>query len=348
MALALLVPYAVVASQPERVLITDMGGRSVAVPKRIRSVLSRSPVGTLIMYSINPEKIAGQNWTPTENEKQFLDAEFLDLPVLSGWYADGKVGNVEEIIKAAPDVILSAFFQTPGKGVVDQAERIQAQLNIPVLLIDAGFESMPETYGFLGALLEERERCMVLADETRSILEDIVARAVRITENKRARVYYAEGATGLQTDPSGSWHSRVIDMVNAENVARVEIKGGMGRSIVSPEQLLAWNPEVIIACHDQGFSRESSAYSTILRDSRLGTVAAIANGRVYEVPYKPFNFLDRPPSINRLIGLKWLGNLLYPHVFDYNVREETKKFFKTYYRIVLTEEQVDDIFQNAE
>lgn len=328
-----------------KITIVDMGGRKVTIPRKIKSVLSRCPIGTLLMYSVNSAKIAGQNWTPTENEKKFLNSDFLNLPILSGWYADGKVGNIEEIVKVAPDIIFSSFFKNPSAGVIDQADRIQEQLQIPVVLIDSSFESLPRTYEFVGDLVNERERSLELGRYISDLLADVRSKAAMIDEDAKVTIYYAEGIKGLQTDPSGSWHTRVIDFINAINVAQVEIQSGMGRSTVSPEQLLRWNPDVIIACHDQGFANEKLTYQAVLNDGRFRTLAAISNNRVYEVPYKPFNFIDRPPSINRLIGLKWLGNLIYPKVFRYDMNQETKEFYKVFYNIDLSQEQLDDIFK---
>ena len=33
---------------------------------------------------------------------------------------------------------------------------------------------------------------------------------------------------------------------------------------------------------------------------------------MYQVPNAPFDWFDRPPSVNRLIGTWWLASILYP------------------------------------
>ncbi len=333
------------SAKAKKVLITDMAGRQVEVAPTINKVLSASPVGTIIMYSINPKKIAGQNWAPTEAEKEYLVKDYLNLPMLSGWYADGKVGNVEEIVKAAPDFILLTFSGKATQANLDQASMIQEKLKIPVVMIDSKIQNTTKMYEFLGKLLGEEERAQKLSQYAATILNDISSKAKTIDDSKRVTVYYAEGTEGLQTDPSGSEHAQVIDLIGAVNVAKVEIKTGMGRSNVSTEQLLQWSPDVIIACHDQGFAAESATYSAVIKDTRFATLKAIKNNKVYEIPYKPFNYTDRPPSINRLIGLKWLGNLLYPDVYNYDLEKDTKELYKLFYNIDLTQEQVKDIYK---
>ena len=39
---------------------------------------------------------------------------------------------------------------------------------------------------------------------------------------------------------------------------------------------------------------------------------AVREKRVYLSPTAPFGWIDRPPSLNRVIGLKWLAGLFYP------------------------------------
>ena len=67
-------------------------------------------------------------------------------------------------------------------------------------------------------------------------------------------------------------------------------------------------------------------YDEIFDDPMWQTVSAVQTGRVYEVPGEPYPWLGRPPSVQRVLGLKWLGNLLYPELFDDDMIEETQRF----------------------
>jgi iron complex transport system substrate-binding protein len=327
-----------------------MAGREVEVPAKIDSVFSRCPMGTILMYTLNPDKIAGLNWKPTEYEKEYLTENYLKLPLLAGWFATNE-GNVEEIIKAAPDILFSSARNPKGNiGSIEQADRLQKLLNIPVVMLDSGITKLPAIYRFAGSLLGEEDRAEALAHYTEALLAEVGEKAAAIPEADRVRVYYAEGIEGLQTDPGGSLHSELIEFIGAINVADVEDiigVGGMGRAQVSPEQLANWQPEVIIACHDQGFASNSGTYNVILKDPRFSALNAVKESEVYEIPYKPFNIFDRPPSVNRIIGVKWLANLLYPDFFDDDIQQEFKNFYKLFYQIELTDEQVASILENA-
>ena len=132
-----------------------------------------------------------------------------------------------------------------------------------------------------------------------------------------------KGLVNLETDP-GSRHVEALDIVGGLNVAEVEMKGGMGMTPVSLEQILAWNPEVILSWNET----QGGYYSKISTDPKWESIAAIKNEKVYAVPSGPFNWFDRPPSVNRIIGLKWLGNLLYPETYQYDMAVEAKEFHK--------------------
>ena len=56
------------------------------------------------------------------------------------------------------------------------------------------------------------------------------------------------------TDPSGSQHSQVIDICGSNNVADCALIPGNGMTEVSIEQIMSWNPEVIITYSPQFYS----------------------------------------------------------------------------------------------
>jgi iron complex transport system substrate-binding protein len=68
---------------------------------------------------------------------------------------------------------------------------------------------------------------------------------------------------------------------------------------------------------------------------------------VYEAPQFPFNWIDRPPSVNRIIGIKWLANTFYPDRFHDDMRAETRKFYKLFYHRDLTEAELNQLLAQA-
>ena len=130
-----------------------------------------------------------------------------------------------------------------------------------------------------------------------------------------------------------------LERLGARNVA--EKLGGGGLAAVSPEQVLAWDPDIIIA-GDPAF------VASVRTDALWKNVRAVREGRVYLVPQVPFPWVDAPPSVNRLIGLKWLGRIFYPEQFPEDSRQETRAFYTLFYHQAPTEAQLDALLAGLE
>ena len=312
--------------------ITDMGGRTVTVPSNIKTAYAISPVGSIMLYALCPDKMVGWNYDLRPSERKYILPKYQSLPNIGGWYATN-TGNPEEILKIHPDVIID--MGDLNKAEAANADKIQEQLGIPVVLVDAPVLKMDKACEFMGDLLGEKVKGQELADYCRNTLADVTAKEAKIPQDKRISVYYAEGAKGLQSEPDGSTHIEALGVVGGLNVAKVSLGGKAGLSPVSLEQVLAWNPEVIIAWGEE----QGGFYKGILSDPSWKGIKAVQQNRVYQIPDGPFCWFDRPPSINRIIGFKWLGNLLYPDVFDYNMVAEVKDFFAKFYHYNLTDEE---------
>ncbi|SHD76387.1 ABC transporter substrate-binding protein [Schnuerera ultunensis] len=323
----------------EYIEIKDMAGRIVLVPAKAEKVFATIPTGTILLYSLNPEKMIGWNYDLREGEKRFIDEEYHDLPNLGG--AGKNAINIEEMLKMDPAFLI--IMEELDEDTISKAEELEEQTGKPVILLDSDLHKLDEAYKILGKALREEERAEKLGNYCKETMEDIENNISRINKEEKVRVYYAEGPNGLETEPSDSWHAEIIDMVGGENVAEVELKGDKGKSEVSIEQLLIWNPDLIISWDDE----RGGYYSGIFEDSAWQSIKAVENGEIYEIPNKPFNWFDRPPSVNRILGVKWLGNLLYPDIFDYNMEEEVKEFYNLFYHYQLTEGEIEELLRNS-
>jgi iron complex transport system substrate-binding protein len=253
--------------------ITDMAGRTLTIPDKISSVYSTSPMGQILMYTLDPDKIPGHVYPPSEQEKKFLLERYIKKPLLGGWYGKNTTGNPENIIKAAPDIILSM-------GEIDQkdktfSDRMQKQLNIPVVMVSGSITNLDSTYRYVGRLMGYSARGELLGTYCRNVLMKVKSIVDKIPQNKRIRVYYAEGLEGLETDSKGSLHAEVLDIAGGTNVADIQQTYGFGRVSVSIEQLMVWNPEVIIVGIDQGFAHGDQNFDIITSKDIWKNICAV-------------------------------------------------------------------------
>ena len=178
-----------------------------------------------------------------------------------------------------------------------------------------------------------------MAHYTERLLADVDKRLARLRLEKRPLVYFARGPRGLQSALKGSINVESIERIGARNVA-AERMGTGGLVTISPEQLLLWDPEVVIAI-------EPAFVSAAGADDVWKSVKAVRTGRLYLAPADPFGWVDSPPSVNRLIGLKWLGRVLYPEAFPEDLRAETRNFYNLFYHRAPDERQLNELLSGT-
>ena len=317
--------------------ITDMAGRRVTVPDTIRKVYGVSPPATYMVYAIDPDLIAGLNWLPNPTETEYLDPRLRELPVIGGLFGQGQTANIETLLQVKPDIALIWLWQASARN-----EKIESALRptgVPIVYLNLHeLSDYPRAFQFMGELLDRRERGETLGKYAEKVLAEAAHARTKIAENERLTVYYAEGADGLSTECADSEHARLIPLGGAVNVHRCSDTGSYGMQKISMEQLLGYDPDIII-------SHEPLYFDRLKNDSRWQALRAVREGRVYRIPRIPFNWFDRPPSFMRLLGIQWMLHRIYPHAFPIDLAAETQRFYRLFLNLNLDETQAQKLLQ---
>ena len=317
--------------------VTDSADRRVDVPARVERVYAAGGPASIFLYTLAPEKMLGWNRPLSPEERAFVPSRYAELPTLGRLTGRGNTANVEAVLAARPDLIFDYGSLT--ETYRSLADRIQRQIGVPYLLIAGSLAAIPDVYTRVGDLLGVGDRGRELGRYAERVLAETDRRVARVPAAQRPSVYYGRGPKGLETAAHGSINVESLERLGARNVA--EKLGVAGVSVVSPEQVLAWDPEIIIAI-DPGF------VTSVRADPVWKNVRAVRAGRVYLVPQAPFPWVDFPPSVNRLIGLKWLGRIFYPEQFPEDLRQETRVFYTLFYHQAPTEAQLDALLAGVE
>ena len=327
--------------------ITDMANRTLTVPVSVNKVLATSPPTTVIVYMLAPDKLLAFNYVVTDEEKKYMPDKYKNLPSVGGWYGS-QSGSYEEFISMHPDVIFDGVTQPTSSyqhsaTLATLQERQQQFGLIPdVGVVDSNDITLfNPSISFIGKVLGAKDTADKLTgfnDRVQKEVKDVVS---TIPESEKVTVYYAEGSTGLQTDPSGSSHSQLIDFCGGINVANVQIQGGAGHSEVSMEQILNWNPEVII-------TTDPTFYANVYTSSSWSGINAVKNKRVYLSPQSPFKWFDRPTGANMIMGIPWTAKVLYPDKFkDLDLNSLVKEFYSEFYHYDLSDEEINNILKGT-
>jgi iron complex transport system substrate-binding protein len=265
---------------------------------------------------------------PGAAEKEFLAADVHDLPEHGRLTGRDGAGALDSILRLKPDLIIDSG--TVNSTYAGLANNVQSQTGIPYLLMDGRLERTAAVYRQLGDVLGVTERGELLARYAEETLDRVSGRLASIAQ--RPLVYYARGADGLETRGTDSISGEVLQRLGASMPATADGTGRPPR--MTSDQVAAWNPRVLLI-QDPQFAR------TIASDPAWSALNAVRERRVHVVPHLPYGWLDTPPGVNRLIGLRWLASILYPKEFPEDVRDATRHFYKLFYRVDLTEEQLD-------
>ncbi len=221
---------------------------------------------------------------------------------------------------------------------------IQRQTGIPTVFVEATLDTFPEAYRTLGKILGKEEAGEKLAAYVENTVAEVRANAALIPESERKTVYYGTGSAGLNANASGSIQSDVIDTIGAVNAIQVpedEITNSGGGTLVNMEELYISDPDVIVLTTGGPYKdakKKSSGWSGL---------RAVKNDDYYEIPNLPYCWMSGPPSINRVLGLWWLGNLVYPEFYDYDMVEKAKEFYSLFWNHELSDEEAEEMLANS-
>ncbi len=302
-------------------VIVDMKGRRVAVPQKIEKVYCASLPETNIIYALDPSLLAGWNVSPADADMRFLNRKALDLPVLGGWFGQGQTPNKETLLAVKPDIIFTSKLD---RELSDKAYETMQVMKMPVVEMTLDrLSDYTDAFSSAGRVLGREKRAAELSDYSRKTLAEAAAIVAGLPDSKKVSVYYAEGPDGLNTECDTARHVELIRLAGGMNVHRCVARNPYGLEKVSLEQVLVYNPEVILLM-DRGF------YQKVFKDPIWRRIRAVRQKRVYLVPENPFNWFDRPPSFMRLIGLKWLLSRLYPDVNRIDIVKEARNFYRLF------------------
>lgn len=318
---------------------TDSTGRTVTLPGEITRIAITGPLSQIYVLPLAGDLLVGVSNSFSVDAQTYLPEYVFQLTEIGQLYGGKGEMDLEALLAAAPDVVIDV-----GEAKSSMAEDLQSlteQTGIPFVHIDATVDTTPEAYRTLGKLLNREEKAEELASYCETVLrqtEELMA--IVDARDARKTILYCLGDDGVNVLAQGSFHAETVNAM-ADNLAVVEdvVSKGSGNE-VDLEQILLWDPDVIIFAPD-------SIYDTVGTMEAWQSVRAIAEGQYYKTPYGPYGWLSSPPSVQRYLGLLWLGALLYPEDVTYDLQEAVTEYYQIFYGCELTDELYQTLVADA-
>ncbi len=307
---------------------TDDLGRTVTLPAELKRVAPSGYPSQILLFTLAPEKMVGWAGRPKAGQLKYVKEEYANLPEFGSFF--GKRGNLNSEALIASNAQLVVDFGEEKTGIREDLDKLQQKIGIPIIFIKGDLETMSTAYTKLGALLDCEDRAKALADFCDETMR-YAATKRDLVETPR-RIYLGDGNDGLEAVSAISVHGRVIQMIGAQNIARIEKTQGNGGNTINGEQLINWDPEIILI-------NRANAY----QEAAQNAIFKSLDKPMHLVPNAFFNWMGRPPSINQLMGVYWLGNLVYPDIYDSDVRAKAKQFYELFFDYQISDQELDEL-----
>ncbi|MBN2861234.1 MAG: ABC transporter substrate-binding protein [Sphaerochaetaceae bacterium] len=235
--------------------------------------------------------------------------------------------GAEELISMQADLILTKLRNRSALAPVLEP------FGIPLFALDLeSAEAWSEEILSLGELLNERERALQITQFFREKEENIVNTPLSGPQ-KRVLVLQAttgDGITSFSVAP-GDWiQQEIITKAGGIPVYDESMNAANGWSVVSFEQISAWDPDVIIIV---SYRSHGGSYVEQIYDSPLyESLNAVKNNQVYLAPSDYVNYFQ---SDSRwILALQWLAQTLYPQQFaSLDMEQELRDFYSRLYAV---------------
>lgn len=317
--------------QENKITVVDYLGRKVEVPEKVEKIgclyafsghvaamLGEGSKIAAVVDGLKRDKLMGELVPEIKNAA---------VPVTSGAI------NIEELLKAKPDVVFVKSDTAGNKGETEKLDKSR----IPYLVVD--YKNMKEQQyiiEMIGKAIGAYEKAKKYTEYYQASIEYVRKRTADIPANRRVRVYHSVNEA-TRTDNKDTLPADWMQAVGVINVSVDQnLKLLEDKYFASLEQIFLWDPDIIMA-------NELGVADYIMNNSQWHTLRAVKSKKVYQMP----NGISRwghPGSLETPLALLWAAKTVYPEKFaDLDIKLETKKYYKEFFNLDLTDETVSQI-----
>ncbi|AJA48442.1 hypothetical protein CPAST_c23720 [Clostridium pasteurianum DSM 525 = ATCC 6013] len=323
--------------KPDTKIITDVTGKKVEIPTNIKriadswqahnEVITMLGAGDKIVATVLTEK--SRPWLYKVNSQMHNAVTVFN--------SDGSA-NTEELIKTKPDIV---FMPLNAKN----ADRV-SQLGVPTVQLNfTDFDGLKKTFKLTGEILgsdaEKRaDEYISYLDGKLNMITDVTS---KIPESEKPKVLHVTSLSPLTVDGSDTIIDAWIKVAGGINAAS-DVKGNNKQ--ISMEQMLKWNPDVIILSSNTLMKQSGKQIKDILlQDQSWKQVNAVKSEKVYFNPDGAF-YWDRY-SAEEALQIQWAAKTLHPDKFSQmDILKETRSFYKSFLNYDLSEKEANKIINN--
>lgn len=317
-------------------MVTDLTGKTVDIPESVERIAVIPIPWATIIYAVDGQggRIAGMHPSAMKAyEQSILKNMAPELGLANRSFVDNDFNvNYEEIIGLRPDLVIVWDYQP---AIVEKL----SQLGIASVAIKYGtLEDVQHGISLVGDILNKPDQAKALVEYHRNSEDYFKSKQSALNPIKPKVLYLRDDQL---TVAGGSSVNRImIESVGGQNVTN-EITAQWTK--VTMEQIMAWNPDIIIISNFSDMKPED-----IISNNRPGRdwsgLSAVRHKKVFKAPMGIYRW--DAPCVETPLMIKWLGKTVSPDVFnDYDLRSEIAGFYQKFFHYSLSSEQIDSILK---
>ncbi len=329
------------ASQSGATRVVDDELGQITVPAESKRIATTAPAyTTAVLLLSGADKLVALEDNYGKNE--WIKGKYPQLAKLPVVFSGNEV-NMEELTKQDPDLVIYA--SRYGENNLKQLQDLGiATVSSPKGSDKQGnkIDQLRARQVYLGEVIGgvQLDKAKKYSEEYLAIRSEIEAKTAGIPETERPTVVQLSGAgDSLQANNGSAIGQELITLaggVNAGAGATGESKGPSGQTKIDPEQLLSWNPELLLV--DSTKIRDS-----IKSDPVLSGLKAVQNNNIIVIPNGAMAWAYNGPE--EYLNMYFFAKAVHPELFkDIDMEARTKAFYKEYFGFDLTDDDVKHLF----
>lgn len=311
----------------EEITITDITGQEVTIPADSTKVVTVDPFSSQFIYVIGADDRLVATCIGPAN-RDLVNKTQVRLGSLPSAGCKTNV-NLEELMKLEPDLVISSIDYSK---INDDIARV----GIPVVKIDLEkAENLAKSYEIIGKIFGKEKEAQEFIDYYNEKMDSAREIGKNITADEKKTIYFGQRSP-LQTLGDDYYEAEIANIIGSANAAQ-GLSGG--DNTVTMDQVYNWDPSVVIL-----LPYNSANVEDILADPAWQALPAVQEKQVYQMPKYLMSWeLPVPESI---LGTMWLQSMVYPDKINYDLKDEIQKFYQKFYRIELSDEDVDTLLKD--
>ncbi|MEA3350583.1 MAG: ABC transporter substrate-binding protein [Chloroflexota bacterium] len=319
------------STSPEEVIeITDTTGHTISLdgfPQRI-AIVGKATV--MVQDAVFLFEEADERIVAMEKRKQSM-FDFLAVvePAIEDREILEKDAGPEQIAAAKPDLVIMKNF------LAEKLGHPLETLGIPVLYLDLETpDAFYQDISALGQVFGNPERAQEIIAFYQSRVEAVDEIMTGLSDEQKPRLLLLEysdqgGEIAFCVPPAGWLQTMMVERAGGRPIW-VDVGVGGGWTVVTIEQIAAWNPDQIYIIDYKG--QASQVVKDLQTDPLWASLKAVQNDNLYAFGFDFYSW-DQPDT-RWVLGLQWLATKIHPErTAEIDILAQVESFYATLYRM---------------